>query len=102
MNRLGRWPRCSPICGWMARRSLEISRTAEQQLRSLPVEAQRRLAHAMLALPDDPFPPGSRKLSGYDDVFRIRVGVYRVIYDVADAALVIIILKIGHRKDVYR
>jgi len=56
----------------------------------------------MLALSDDPFPTGSRKLSGYDDVFRIRVGVYRVIYDVADAALVIIILKIGHRKDVYR
>ena len=102
MSRLVRWLRSSPICTLMASRSLEISRTAEKQLRTLPVDAQRRLARAMLALSDDPFPPGSRKLSGYDDVFRIRVGVYRVIYDVTDAALVIIILKIGHRKDVYR
>ncbi len=51
MSRLGRWQRSSPICGLMARRSLEISRTAEKQLRALPVDAQRRLAHAMLALP---------------------------------------------------
>ena len=86
----------------MVLRSLEISRTAEKQLRTLPVDAQRRLARAMLALPDDPFPPGSRKLSGYDDVFRIRVGVYRVIYSISETQLVIIILKIGHRKDVYR
>jgi len=86
----------------MARRSLEISRTAEKQLRALSVDAQRRLARAMVALADDPFPHGSRKLVGYQDVFRIRVGVYRVIYDVAEAQLVIIILKIGHRKDVYR
>jgi mRNA interferase RelE/StbE len=86
----------------MARRSLEISRTAEKQLRALSVDAQRRLARAMVALADDPFPRGSRKLVGYQDVFRIRVGVYRVIYDVAEAQLVIIILKIGHRKDVYR
>ena len=86
----------------MTRRSLEISRTAEKQLRTMPVDAQRRLVRAMLALPDDPFPPGSRKLSGHDDVFRIRVGVYRVVYDVTEATLVIIILKIGHRKDVYR
>lgn len=102
MSRHGRWRRSSLICGLMARRSLEISRTAEKQFRTLPVDTQRRLTRAMLALPEDPFPPGSRKLSGHDDVFRIRVGVYRVIYSVADAALVIIILKIGHRKDVYR
>lgn len=102
MSRRGPWPMSSPSCILTARRSLEISRTAEKQLRTLPVDAQRRLARAMLALPDNAFPPGSRKLSGHDDVFRIRVGVYRVIYSFADGALVIIILKIGHRKDVYR
>lgn len=85
-----------------ALRSLEISRTAEEQLRALPIDVRRRLARAMATLPNDPFPPGSRKLSGHNDVFRIRVGVYRVIYSVADGVLVIIILKIGHRKDVYR
>jgi mRNA interferase RelE/StbE len=45
---------------------------------------------------------GSRKLTGYDDVFRIRVGRFRVLYSVSDARLVILVLKIGHRKDVYR
>ena len=56
----------------------------------------------MVALGAEPHPPGSRKLEGYDDVFRIRVGVYRIIYSVSGRKLVIIILKLGHRKDVYR
>ncbi|MFQ5550588.1 MAG: type II toxin-antitoxin system RelE/ParE family toxin [Gemmatimonadales bacterium] len=86
----------------MTRHSVEISRTAEKQLRKLPTEDQRRVARAMLALGDEPHPPGSRKLVGYDDVFRIRVGVYRVLYSVSEKRLVIIILTIGHRKDVYR
>lgn len=86
----------------MVRYSLEISRTAEKQLRKLPAAPRRRVARAMLALGDEPHPPGSRKLAGYDDVFRIRVGVYRVLYSVSGRRLVIIILKIGHRKDTYR
>ncbi len=56
----------------------------------------------MLALAEEPHPRGSRKLSGYDDVFRIRVGRYRVLYSVFERRLVIIMLKIGHRKDIYR
>ncbi len=50
----------------------------------------------------DPHPPGSRKLTGHDDVYRVRVGPYRVIYSVARRQLIVIILKLGHRKDVYR
>ncbi|HTR21640.1 MAG TPA: type II toxin-antitoxin system RelE/ParE family toxin [Gemmatimonadales bacterium] len=84
----------------MARYSLEISRTAEKQLRKLSAADRRRVARAMLALGEEPYPAGARKLIGYDDVFRIRVGVYRIIYSVSGRALVIIILKIGHRKDV--
>ena len=86
----------------MARYSLEIRRTAEKQLRKLPAADRRRVARAMLALGEEPHPSGSRKLTGYDDVFRIRVGVYRIIYSVSGRTLVIIILKIGHRKDIYR
>ena len=56
----------------------------------------------MLALGEEPHPAGSRKLMGYDDVFRIRVGVYRIIYSVSGRNLVIVVLKIGHRKDIYR
>jgi mRNA interferase RelE/StbE len=53
-------------------------------------------------LVEEPYPRGTRKLSGYDDVFRIRVGRFRVLYSVVKNRLVILILKIGHRKDVYR
>ena len=56
----------------------------------------------MLALADDPIPRGTRKLSGYDDVFRVRVGRYRILYSVSDTEVIIVILKIGHRKNVYR
>jgi mRNA interferase RelE/StbE len=55
---------------------------------------------AELAL--DPHPRGSRKLTGYDDVFRVRTGRYRVIYSIEQARLVVLVVKIGHRKDVYR
>ncbi|WP_419942177.1 type II toxin-antitoxin system RelE family toxin [Candidatus Palauibacter sp.] len=86
----------------MARYDVEISRTAEKQLRTLPRADQERVARRMSALADDPFSPGTRKLTGYEDVFRVRVGRYRILYSVAEAALIIIILKVGHRRDVYR
>ncbi len=86
----------------MTRYDIEISETAEKQLKKLQRGDQRRVARAIVALADEPHPRGSRKLSGYNDVFRIRVGRYRVIYSVSGNRLIVIILKIGHRKDVYR
>jgi len=86
----------------MARYDIEISQTAERQLKKLPRREQRRVLAAVVALGDEPVPRGSRKLTGYDDVFRIRVGRYRVVYSVAKKKLIIIVLKIGQRKDVYR
>ena len=86
----------------MARYRVEISRTAERQLERLPGEGQRRVVATILALADDPLPRGSRKLSGYEDVFRVRVGRYRILYSVATKTLIVIVLKIGHRRDVYR
>ncbi len=86
----------------MARLKVEISRTAEKQLQRMQGKDRTRVAKAMVALGDDPHPPGSRKLVGLEDVFRIRVGVYRVIYSVSERRLVVIVLKIGHRRDVYR
>ena len=56
----------------------------------------------MLALADNPFPRGARKLVGYDDVFRVRAGSYRILYSVSDRTVVIVVLKVGHRRDVYR
>jgi len=86
----------------MARYEIRISRTAEKQLRQLERNEQLRVAREMLALADEPRPRGSRKLSGYDDVFRIRVGRYRILYGIHGDTLIISVLKIGHRRDVYR
>lgn len=81
---------------------VEVSRTAEKQLRKLARGDQERVVRKMLLLAEDPFPPGTRKLTGYDDVYRVRVGRYRILYSVSGHRLVIVILKIGHRKDAYR
>ena len=86
----------------MARYKIEISQSAERQLKKLGRDDQHRVAKAMLSLTDDAYPQGSRKLTGYDDVFRIRAGQFRILYSVSGRKLIIIILKIGQRKDVYR
>ena len=86
----------------MARYEIEISRTAEKQLRKLPRADQVRVVRTMQALAGDPFPRGARKLSGYDDAFRVRTGQYRILYSVSERRLVIVVLKVGHRRDVYR
>ena len=81
---------------------VEVSATAERQLRKLSRPDQVRIVRAIQGLSSDPRPPGCRKLSGHDDVFRIRVGRYRVLYSIEDRRLIIIVLKVGDRKDVYR
>jgi mRNA interferase RelE/StbE len=81
---------------------IEVSATAERQLRKLQRADQRRIVQAIRALAQEPRPRGCRRLRGYEDVYRIRLGVFRVLYSVEDARLLVILLKIGHRKDVYR
>jgi mRNA interferase RelE/StbE len=81
---------------------VEVSATAERQLRRLPRTDQVRVVRVIQALAADPRPPGCRKLSGHDDVFRVRVGRYRILYSIEDRRLVIVVLKVGDRKDVYR
>ena len=86
----------------MAKYEIEVSATAKRQLRRLNLVDQIKILKRVRGLAEDPRPPGSRKLRGYTDVFRIRVGQYRVLYSVEDHKLVIILLKVGHRRDVYR
>ena len=81
---------------------LEMAAIAERQLKKLPRETQRRLAARIDGLADRPRPLGCRKLVGYQDVYRTRVGRYRVIYSVDDEKDIVIILKLGHRRGVYR
>jgi len=81
---------------------VEVSKTAEKQLHSLGRQDQVRVVRAIQDLAEDLRPAGARKLTGYDAVYRIRVGVYRILYEIEDRLVTVIILKIGHRRDVYR
>lgn len=86
----------------MASYEVRIGRSAEKQLRRLPGPDRDRVANAIATLADDPLPRGVRKLMGYDDVFRIRVGRYRILYEVSERTLIVAVLKVGHRRGVYR
>ena len=82
--------------------SLLLAPPAERQLRSFSSAMQRRLVKRMKTLQQDPRPPGVKKLAGADDLYRLREGDYRIIYMIQDEELIILVLKIGDRKDVYR
>ena len=76
--------------------------SAADGLRALPKKDQKRIAARVDALAEDPFPSGAKKLSGKENIYRVRTGDYRVIYEVRKNVLLILVLKIGHRKEVYR
>ena len=86
----------------MASYKVEVSATAERQLRRLARPEQIRVLRAVRGLAATPYPRGCRKLRGYEDVFRIRVGTFRVLYSVEAKRVLVIILKVGQRRDIYR
>jgi mRNA interferase RelE/StbE len=81
--------------------SLVIKKSAERELRALPKTDLRRITERIRGLAHDPRPPGNEKLSGQDR-YRIRQGDYRVVYRVDDGRRTIEVVKIGHRREIYR
>jgi len=79
-----------------------FDRSANKTFQSLDRPLQLRLLEHIEALADNPRPPGVKKLKGHHEHWRIRVGNYRVIYTLRDQQLIVLILKIGHRREVYR
>jgi mRNA interferase RelE/StbE len=80
-----------------------IKPSAARELEAVDKKKDRqRIVAGIRSLAEDPRPPGCEKLAGEDDRYRIRVGRYRVIYTVGDAQLVVIVVRVGHRKEVYR
>ena len=86
----------------MAQYRIEVSGTAERQLKKIRREDKVRILRAISLLASEPRPGGCKKMSGYDDIYRIRIGNYRVIYEIDGKRIVVVILKIGHRREVYR
>jgi len=85
----------------MASYEVRFRTSVSKDLDPLPKRDVQRIVAAIAALTDNPRPPQSRKLSG-SEKYRLRCGVYRVLYEIQDDVLVVCVVKVGHRKDVYR
>ena len=82
--------------------TIEITRSAARQLRKLERVEQLRLAIAIDGLREQPRPDGCRSLKGVPGAFRVRVGAFRIIYEIHEERVIVVVLKIGNRRDVYR
>ena len=83
------------------RYTVRLDRSPQKFLDALHGDIYTRIISALHALADDPRPHGVKKLKGYRDYWRIRVGDYRIIYAIQDDRLLVIVIRIGHRRDVY-
>ncbi len=81
---------------------LIIPKRVQKQLDGLPERVYERIREQIVALSDVPRPPGTKKLEGYQDRYRVRVGDYRVVYIVDDTARRLELESVRHRSDVYR
>lgn len=86
----------------MKKYDIRYARSAEKELEQLPAIMVQRIHKAILHLADNPRPLGSIKLKGFKDKHRIRVGDYRVLYEIHDAIVTVLVVQITHRKDAYR
>jgi mRNA interferase RelE/StbE len=82
--------------------TVDLSNRAKRQLAALSSNLQAQIVTALRKLEENPRPSGVKKLKGEDDAYRLRVGDYRVLYEIHDKALLVLVVKIGHRRDVYR
>lgn len=82
---------------------VEISESAEKSLEKIPKKDRLKILEKIDALEQDPLPTGSIKLKGYKEVLhRIRSGDYRVVYSIKQDVLIILVVEIGHRREIYR
>ncbi|MHB8068928.1 MAG: type II toxin-antitoxin system RelE family toxin [Desulfobaccales bacterium] len=103
-----RWiGKCSKPKWWkrkigLGKYRVQFVSSAAKEFRSLPLDLKRRMARATESLGDTPRPAGVRKLQGHERLYRIRVGQYRLIYEIDDHNRVIRVTQIRHRRDAYR
>ena len=86
----------------MASYRVEISKSAAKDLRGIDRQWIPRIVAAIETLESDARPPGCKKLAGSEHTYRIRIGDYRVVYNIHDDTLVVLVVRIRHRRDVYR
>ncbi len=88
----------------MAKYEVLIKSSAVKEIEAVPQKkTRRRIVEKIRQLSEDPYPPGAKKLLGSRrDCYRVRQGTYRIAYAVKDDKLVVYIVKVGHRKEIYR
>ncbi|MCP2727465.1 type II toxin-antitoxin system RelE family toxin [Limnofasciculus baicalensis] len=82
--------------------TIEISSLATRQIKKLPSETQIQVLATLAALAQKPRPDGVTKMKGEDNTYRLRVKNYRIVYEILDEQLIVLIVKVGHRREVYR
>lgn len=82
--------------------TVRLDPRTRKALDRLPGDMRGRVVRKLQALEDDPRPPGVEKLTGPEDLYRVRVGDWRIVYAIRDRELVVIVIRIGHRREVYR
>jgi len=85
----------------MASYKLSFKQSVAKDLRRIPKDDVARILKRIDMLAENPRPPGSEKLSGQER-YRVRQGVYRIIYEIVDGALLVTVVKVGHRREVYQ
>jgi mRNA interferase RelE/StbE len=85
----------------MGRYKIIFRKSVAQDMRRIPTRDLRRILAAIDALSDDPRPVGVEKLSGKEK-YRIRQGNYRILFEIEDEEVIVVVVKVGHRRDVYR
>lgn len=85
-----------------SRYRIEFSRRAAKTYHALPEDVRRRIEPKIDALAEHPCPHGARKIEGEETAYRVRVGDYRVLYEVHDRPLIVVVMNVGHRREVYR
>ncbi len=85
----------------MGRYSIELVRSIRKDLRRIARKEVPKILKAIQSLADDPRPASSKKLTN-EELYRIRIGNYRLLYEINDERLIVLVVKVGHRKDVYK
>jgi mRNA interferase RelE/StbE len=81
---------------------IQVAPAAVRQLRKLDGSALRRVQAAIELLAEEPRPSGARKLVGGDGEWRVRTGGYRIVYEINDGVLLVLVVAVGHRREVYQ
>jgi len=81
---------------------IEFTPRADSQFRGLDKSVQSRLGQRIDSLAENPRPQGVKKLAGEGDFYRVRVGDYRIVYQICDKSLLVVIVRLGHRSEIYR